>query len=400
MVIPMKKLFNDIARHTRAVTAALLMASPAFAQMPGNRQQEERPLKDFVLVVKDPEFDLRSIYREFSKIEGGDELIIHIESLDVRMAVDTTEAAVGGFDPARNTITLTPTTGAMEGVLADLAYNLRRAQQHYDLKAGEMEQRLLSPAQFWTLKRYEEADARAFSAYMMSKRALQQGEQPGYSRLPGEIQDITDTLTEEWKNKKEITPERYRTLAFERAMSDIGQLPVRVRLTEPKESQGGYLSYFSLEDFHENLMEKIRRRYTALARDLAAVKAPGISADSYAEQAQSLRDHLASAPAAAEFETFLRSFGGTDVKAAAPTCLQSGDVDAHTINTLYAYRLGGDENTLEDRIDKLVQFMTQESETFRALRQEIESLPASLPQPKPATKPAAKPAVKSKTAAR
>lgn len=376
----MKQTFNTLSKTMRAITAAFLLATPAFAQSNDNSYPTRKPL-----VERNPEFNIRSVYDEFSKTTLGLTLINHIDAQDIRVHIDTTETAVSGYNPVARTITLTPSSGGLETCLSQLAYHLREAQQYTDLDTGTMEQAFLSPAQFWTLKRYEEADARAFSAYIMAFRELQKKDPNAYSSLPGEIQDVVDHLADEMRNTGGVSLTRYRELALEPTLAQIGDWPVRVRLTPF--SDAGFFGISQLEDFHENLMQQIKQRHSYIEKEIKSLSS--LPAEEYAEKVAALKQRLDTAPDAAAFEQYLRRFGGTSVDISAPTSLQSDDIDANTILGIYAFQLGGDPDTLEDRIDQLSQFMTEQGEKYRTLRRAIESLPAEKPVIKKAVAPKA-----------
>lgn len=376
----MKQTFNTLSKTMRAITAAFLLATPAFAQSNDNSYPTRKPL-----VERNPEFNIRSVYDEFSKTTLGLTLINHIDAKDIRVHIDTTETAINGYNPVARTITLNPSSGGLETCLSQLAYHLREAQQYTDLDTGTMEQAFLSPAQFWTLKRYEEADARAFSAYIMAFRELQKKDPSAYSSLPGEIQDIVDHLADEMRNAGNVSLARYREIAMEPTLAQIGDWPVRVRLTPF--SDAGFFGISQLEDFHENLMQQIKQRHSYIEKEIKGLSS--LPAEEYAEKVAVLKQRLDSAPDATAFEQYLRRFGGMSVDISAPTSLQSDDIDSNTILSLYAFQLGGDPDTLDDRIDQLSQFMTEQSEKYRTLRHAIESLPAEKPVVKKAVAPKA-----------
>jgi len=200
---------------------------------------------------------------------------------------------------------------SLEDQVIYLSHELRHAWQHITLGYDEMEGRLLTPEQRWTLRRFVEADAAAFSTVFLAERMQAHPEMKFHRGTAGFEHSVAAALRAEFQSDDGLTVEEFHRHAFEKAFADLTPY-------NPK--------HLSLAQSATN----------TLAEQIAEAEGL-IDAQKFAEARElinTMKAKLGTTPSDQEFDTWLRHFGGPSMDTTAQTALQKPGVARSVLATL------------------------------------------------------------------
>lgn len=233
---------------------------------------------------------------EFSRTALGRELLEYADSCNVDIVHNDMLMCSAEYSPMENRIRVDSRL-KMEDQVVFFAHEIRHAWQDKTLGDWHAEDSvLLSPQQVWTLRRYCEADAAAFSAYFWADRM---------TALAGETFSASENSESE-----------FIAASYLRCEVDS---PDGLTLDEYKDMVlVPFLNGLSWYDRrHLECASKPKRTLTAVLNK-AADKGPAAL--------EGIAQRLDLAPDAASFENFLRGYGGLSLDPAAPTSLRGAAV--------------------------------------------------------------------------
>ncbi|MDF3022848.1 MAG: hypothetical protein K0R10_209 [Alphaproteobacteria bacterium] len=256
---------------------------------------------------------------DFGRTPLGRQLLDYVHAKGITIMYEANQpTSYAAFQPDLNRIIVRPDLSREEQAIY-LAHEIRHSWQQHELHYGSMEARQLSPEQRFTLRRFLEADARAFSAYFTADRHERLGlSDVQFGTAQAERQMVT-MLRAEFNSANGLTPAEYRVLGLENSFGFLSGYNTRhlSMATERTESFGrrveaaddanGGRDYLRIR---ENLLRLTRERNNA--------------------------------PSAHEFEVYLRHFGGTSFNVKAPTSLHDPAVTLQTLTYTYPRRVNND----------------------------------------------------------
>lgn len=259
----------------------------------------------------------RELEQDFARSRMGRELLQFMRQHSISFSYDSTMAAgnYAEYSPERSAITMRPTLGREDQVIY-LAHELRHAWQDKVLDYWGWERKHLSPAQRFTLRRFLEADARAFSAFFEAeRRRTLGGPEPDYGTAEPE-KIMSGLLRQEFNSRNGLTLQEYRTIALEHTF--------------------GVLSNYNPRHF-----ELMQLSVSNFGSRILAADDPGNGTDYAAIRGNlnALQAEFDHAPTDAEFFAYLRRFGGMSFSATAPTSLQDPAVTDDTLLNAYPRRV-------------------------------------------------------------
>lgn len=265
-----------------AISSDAVVTSPAAAAAPAAASVSIQPLRDaFIQTALGRDMMAMADYHKISIV------------YDDKMAGTDT---AGTYSFSDKTVRMNPSQD-MPSQIMFLAHELRHAWQDIALEYTDMEKRLLTPVQQWTLRRYLEADAYAFSAYFMADRMkeLPDAETPGGQREMAAARLIRD----EFASDDGLTNDEYRKHALDRMFNVLdGYNDNHLRLAR--------YSTDELRSFAVDILQQITND---------ELDAAGLAL-------QSMKLRMNSTPSGDEFDAYLRRFGGTSLSPEAQTALQ------------------------------------------------------------------------------
>lgn len=290
---------------------------------------------------------------ELARTTRGRELLAFMTQHNISLRYDSTM----GTDYARynsntSVMSMSPALG-LEEQLIYLAHEVRHGWQDKVLGYPQMEARHLTPEQRFALRRFMEADARAFSALFGAERRLELGgPEPSYGTAVPELVMLSK-MRREFNSWNGLTNAEYRAIGFEYSLGVLGNY----NATHFKIAQDA-ISNFGLR--------------------VLAADDPGNGTD-YAQiraNLLALRIDFADAPGAAEFMTYLRRYGGMSMDPAAPTPLQSRYVTDATLMQDYPRRVRDDNARagVVKEINATLDTLTQQYNGHRRRITELEIL--------------------------
>jgi hypothetical protein len=247
-----------------------------------------------------PIVDMSPLLDDFSQTALGRDMLAMAAAHNIAIEYDPSlgaSTAAGVYSASGKKVRMDPSQPMPEQVMY-LAHELRHAWQDIVLGYGEMENRLLTPQQQWTLRRYLEADAFAFSAYFMARRMAELPHAP----LPGGNREMGSArkLHVEFYSPDGLTHDEYRRFALERMFTFLGSYDER-HLDLAVRS-------------NEVLGDNVQAAETQLSE--------GNPQDAY-QILQALGQLMRSTPSHEVFAEYLRRFGGMSLEPAAETSLQA-----------------------------------------------------------------------------
>jgi hypothetical protein len=298
--------------------------------------------------------EVRTLKLDVAQTEMGLALLRFAQSKNVQFILDPGLQAKHSrmeYDPHTGNISIRP--GLRQGgAVVDMAHEIRHVWQDKVLGAIKLENGVLTPKQRWTLRRYLEGDADAFSAYFEADR-LNQGLPigPGFAEtMPAST--IAMRLGGVLRNGRGLSFGLYRQLAFEPALGGLHL------------DNGKHLDYV------EAMTLEFGKQVLAAGKDRQKLAA--------------LEDMVQRAPDDATFAAFLRHFGGVSLDPGKQTCLQSTSVTQDMLLNDYPNR--EDITPLRLRFEpqrdqKIAQLTDLQNSYIRVLHDASGRVPARQPKP-------------------
>lgn len=291
--------FRRLARSVAKVALIAGLALPLFGPEHNPTQGELSSVTTPVNAVVTTE-DIRPLFAEFAKVSLGREMLEMAERSGVTISYDaslTGTGTAGSYNFNNKTVRMDPARDMTEQVMY-LAHELRHAWQDAALNFGEMERRMLTPSQQWTLRRFLEADAFSFSAYFM---AVRMKELPNEALPADNNREIPAArlLHDEFSSDDGLTASEYRQHSLDRMFTTLGAY----------NQNHSRLAMMSNDELHNHISDVMK----------------SISLDNLAEgqpSANRLRERMETTPSQEAFEEYLRRFGGLSLSPTQPTALQ------------------------------------------------------------------------------
>ncbi len=358
-----KSTLRRLVRGVAGVALAATLSMPMSVQntTPAYSLDDLTPAATAVAstIISDPAA-LQPLRDEFAKTSLGRDMLAMAEHHNITIVYDTKlrgTTTAGSYNFADKTVRMNPAED-MPSQIMFLAHELRHAWQDIALEYGEMEKRLLTPMQQWTLRRYLEADAYAFSAYFMAERLeeLPQAAAPGGQREMAAAR----LLHAEFSSSDGLTNEEYRKHALDRMFHVLGGY------SENHLSLAGH-SNDELRNFTNDILQQMNRNEMRNA----------------GHTLNNMQTRLNSTPSPQDFDAYLRRFGGTSLSPEAPTALQRPPAP-HTAR--HGHTHGGTETSASsgadpappDASDGAIQARLEASEalhqTYRVMAQDVARL--------------------------
>jgi hypothetical protein len=256
---------------------------------------------------------------DFARTPLGRQLLDYVQAKGITIAYEANQpTSYAAFVPDHNRIIVRPNLSREEQVIY-LAHEIRHSWQQHELHYAGMEARQLTPEQRFTLRRFLEADARAFSAYFTADRHERLGmNDVQFGTAQTERQMVT-LLRNEFKSADGLTPAEYRVLGLENSFGFL---------------QGYNERHLAMVTTRlENFAQRIERTDDANGgRDYLQIR----------ENLLRLTRERNNAPSAHEFEVYLRHFGGTSFNVKAPTSLHDPAITLQTLTYTYPRRQNND----------------------------------------------------------
>lgn len=302
---PKKSIMRRLVRGAASVALAVGLAMPATVQntSPAFSLDSLIPPTSTATtaastIISDPAA-LQPLRDEFAKTSLGRDMLAMAEYHKIAIVYDTSlvgSGTAGTYNFGDKTVRMSPGENMASQVMF-LAHELRHAWQDIALEYGEMERRLLTPTQQWTLRRYLEADAFAFSAYFMAERL----EELPKADVPGGQREMAAArlLHAEFSSPDGLTNDEYRRHALDRMFQILGGY------SENHLTLAGYAND-EMRNRTGDAMQQIQR-------------------DELREAAGTLGNlqvRMNSTPSKEAFDEYLRRFGGFSLSPEAPTALQ------------------------------------------------------------------------------
>ncbi len=329
-----------------------------------NVETSPRPKAAIELTSKD------KLYTAFTETKLGRDLLDFAKNNGIRILYDEnlkSEKSLGGYSFEERTISLQPGM-AIDDEIITLAHELRHAWQHINIAAGPRSPILMTPEQRWTLARYCEADAFAFSTYFMIER-IHNAQTPLVAPKSEIELEIANKLNDEAETDDGLTLSTYRKIAFEYFLAEIS-------------------TYSDYNDIHlswcgnvaEHSMKKIEKVKAELdLKDLDAAE----------KDLSDLIRNVTTKPASINFEAILRQFGGVSVDPEAKTCLQDKRISLYTLTKDYPFRYHATQQN-ENFLNKLQTAFKENADRYTQIRNQLQSLTKEVrarrpeqPNPKP-----------------
>lgn len=292
---PLRKLVKSAAKVALLVGLSLPMLGPAPDPSQGELSSFATPTESVAVAQ-----DIKPLLEAFAQVSMGRDMLAMAEAHGVKIVYDPTlsgSGTAGSYQHTTKVVRMDPAQ-SMSAQVMYLAHELRHAWQDNELQYGKMESRLLTPNQQWTLRRYLEADAFAFSAYFM---AVRMQELPDAEVPKGNEREIraAKLLHAEFSSDDGLTGSEYKQFALDRMFNVLGGYnDGHLRLA--------LLSNDEMSNLIKDVMEHLRNGTVE-----EAVPAVG-----------KLQDRMATTPSQEAFEEYLRRFGGTSLSLDQPTALQ------------------------------------------------------------------------------
>ena len=309
-------LFARVSR--RAILIALAISAMALP-VQSDEMTPQPPAPAPVVQMIGQVQTVAQLEADFGRTPMGRELLQFMHSKGITIVYEPNQPTTfAAFQPDLNRIIVRPELGREEQVIY-LAHELRHSWQQHELHYAGMESRQLTPEQRFTLRRFLEADARAFSSYFTADRHERLGMNDVNFGTAQKERAIVTLLRREFSSADGLTPAEYRVLGMENAF--------------------GFLSGYNPRHFGLVTSRVTRFGERVEAADNAG---HGRSYRRIAENLERLRRERNNAPSAHEFEVYLRHFGGTSLDLKAPTSLQDPAVTFQILTHDYPRHVNND----------------------------------------------------------
>lgn len=235
---------------------------------------------------------LQALRADIARTPLGRALLDFADAHNITIVFDASIGKTSNFAqylPETSTITVRPDLSPEEKVLY-LAHELRHGWQDKFLGYSAMNAERLTPVQRYTLQRYVEADAHAFSAYFWADRMQRLGIAPQPQYAVFEL-SVAQKLRDKMDAAGNINVADY---------GDIALVP-----------------YFGhLEDYNARHVATAARATDVLRAEVRTATESGLS-----ERFNRLAAEIDAAPDDARFAAWLRRLGGTDLQGSPDTAL-------------------------------------------------------------------------------
>ena len=276
--------------------------------------QKEQPL----IADSNSAAALNALKSEFGRTPLGQELLAFAASQNITIRFDASIAATNNFAqylPENATVSVRPDLALEEQVLY-LAHELRHGWQDKTLGYSALNANRLTPEQRFTLQRFVEADAHAFSALFWADRMQRLG-----------IASVAQYANFELGLAKQLLAK----------MDSGGNIPLA------DYGSIALVPYFdNLENYNSRHVAMVGRATDVFRAEVRAATESGL-----AGRFTRLAADIAAAPDDAAFAAWLRQLGGTDLSVTGETALAQATVE--TLLQDYALR-GLDSGTLMPRL--------------------------------------------------
>lgn len=289
-----------LRRNTAIIALGIGLGLPMLTHMDTPQSGMDAPATAAAPVDSAALAAMENLRQEFGRTALGRDMLEMANAHGITIAYDSNMTASGNaglYNFYSKRITLDPAEPLAAQVMF-LAHELRHAWQDVYLNYAGMEATMLTPRQQWTLRRYCEADAFAFSAYFMADRMRELPNAPVPEGNDREI-PIARALHSEFSSADGLTNEEYRAYALN-------------------------LMLDRLNGYTENHLKLADNRNTELEEALNNALATAKDGDLYAAEAE-LDDTAArmqTTPSQEAFEHYIRRFGGMSLEPQARTSLQ------------------------------------------------------------------------------
>lgn len=291
---PKKSSFmRSLVRGAATVALAVGLAAPMIIYHTDRASSSEPATMEVV------QTDISQLRSEFSRTALGRDMLAMAAAHNIDIEYDNaliTSTAAGTYNAGNKKVRMDPSQPMAEQVMY-LAHELRHAWQDMMLGYGEMENRMLTPQQQWTLRRYLEADAFAFSAYFMAERMMELPDAP----LPRGNREMKSArnLFAEFASDDGLTHDEYRRFALERMFTFLD----------------------SYDETHLRLATAANAPIDNDIKFAQDMLNRGDIEPAY-QTMQSLHRNMQRTPSAEAFAEYLRRFGGMSLAPQAQTSLQ------------------------------------------------------------------------------
>lgn len=256
---------------------------------------------------------------DFGRTPLGRQLLDYVQAKGIAILYEANQpTSYAAFQPDQNRIIVRPNLSREEQVIY-LAHEIRHSWQQHELHYAGMEARQLTPEQRFTLRRFLEADARAFSAYFTADRHERLDiNDVQFGTAQAERQMVT-LLRNEFNTANGLTSAEYRVLGLEN-------------------------SFGFLQGYNEKHLAMVTTRLENFAQRIERADDANGGSDylQIRENLLRLTRERNNAPSAHEFEVYLRHFGGTSFNVKAPTSLHDPAITLQTLTYAYPRRQNND----------------------------------------------------------
>ncbi len=253
----------------------------------------------------------------FSKTKLGRDLLDWAKKAEIQMFYDSNlPGAYGIYDSKTHQLRIQPNM-LLDDSLATLAHELWHAFQDDRIHYGTAYISFLEPQQRWTLLRFCEADAHAFSAYFMADYIKNAPKNTLEINNSVDVIKISALLLQEMDSDDGLTLREYREIAFEYFLKYIAEMSGY--LEKPLEAN---------KAAGEQMLTQIQE-----AQDYIVSK----EFDKADEVLKKAEKNIAEAPSKKRFEKMLRKFGAIEASRHARSSLKDASLSSQKVTQDYAF---------------------------------------------------------------
>lgn len=291
-----------------------------------------------------------ALYGEFSKTELGCELLAFAKANNIGMAYDAKVNAADNcaeYNADTNIISLSYGMTA-DDQLISLAHELWHAWQDIHIKYSEGRDILLAPQEQWTLNRFIEVDAFAFSSYFLADYLHSTGKETVDAPFSEDEAAVAEKLLSEIRSCDGLTLAEYRTVAFEYFTAN---LPGYYKGCHLRHNENAAVKMFGKLDQVDKYIQD--EKLNVAHREL-----------------NDIRETASNKPDCFPLEERLRQFGANEINPKA-TCLQANAVSSETLLQDYPFRCPANEDAAAYKAG-LCKAFNETAERYEAVRKRIE----------------------------